>query len=59
MNRSTTGPAKSTIIEVISTPASVDTNVNAARTAPAPIVANTTPNQYTISLPEKAIELRG
>jgi hypothetical protein len=41
------GPAKSTIIDVISTPASVDTKVKAARTAPAPIVANSTPNQYT------------
>lgn len=54
-----TGPAKSTIIEVINTPASVDTNVRAPRIAPAPIVATTTPNQYTVSLPERAVGLRG
>jgi hypothetical protein len=48
-----TGPAKSTIIEVINTPARVDTKVKAARTAPAPIAANSTPNQYTVLLLEK------
>ena len=47
-----TGPAKSTIIEVINTPARVDTKAKAARTAPAPIVAKRTPNQYTILLLE-------
>jgi len=46
-----TGPAKSMIIAVISTPANVETNVKAARIAPAPIVANRTPNQYTATLP--------
>ena len=53
--RSTRGPQNSTIIAVIRAPTSADTKVRAPSTAPAPIVANNTPNQCTMS-PRKPVQ---
>jgi len=40
----------STPMALTTTPIRSETNVNAKRIAPAPMLANSTPNQYTLDL---------